>query len=97
MWTCDKILFTDLCENTEGSKETIKCDLCERNVSSENRLKIHKAEWHTNVFPMYEGRLTRQLGRNEEYDLQCLVCEKDFLLEGGTRQGSPVDNRPSTD
>ena len=55
----------------------LQCDLCKKDCISENKLKIHKAKWHTNVAPMY-GNITRQLGFREKFNAECLICGKQF-------------------
>ena len=55
----------------------LQCDLCKKDCISENKLKIHKAKWHTNVSPMY-GNITRQLGFREKFNAECLICGKQF-------------------
>ena len=45
----------------------LQCDLCKKNCISENKLKIHKAKWHTNIAPMY-GNITRQLDFREKFN-----------------------------
>ena len=51
-------------ENCLVSCEAVTFDLCQKDLNSKLKLKVHKVKWHTKVAPEY-GNITRLLHREQ--------------------------------
>ena len=63
-------------DKVSNIEETLKCNICEKETISIRKLKVHKAKWHTKVYPEPGyGCITNMLPKFDQFNFQCLICE----------------------